>query len=60
MCEEVQDGAVNSKQTGTSPVVQWLRLHAPNAGGPGLIPGRGTRSRMLQLRPGTAENICVF
>ncbi|TEA32112.1 hypothetical protein DBR06_SOUSAS6610026, partial [Sousa chinensis] len=27
-------------------VVQWVRLHAPNAGGPGLIPGRGTRSRM--------------
>ncbi|TEA35505.1 hypothetical protein DBR06_SOUSAS20510090, partial [Sousa chinensis] len=26
-------------------------LHAPNVGGPGSIPGRGTRSvRMLQLR----------
>ncbi|TEA36710.1 hypothetical protein DBR06_SOUSAS310123, partial [Sousa chinensis] len=24
-------------------VVQWLRLHAPNAGGPGSIPGQGTR-----------------
>ena len=23
-----------------------LRLHAPNAGGPGAISGRGTRSRM--------------
>ncbi|TEA30837.1 hypothetical protein DBR06_SOUSAS15510001, partial [Sousa chinensis] len=32
-----------------SPVVQWLRLHVPNAGGPGLIPGQGTRSHMLQL-----------
>ena len=31
-------------------MVQWLRLHAPNAGGPGLIPGLGTRSHMLQLR----------
>ncbi|TEA23326.1 hypothetical protein DBR06_SOUSAS10410006, partial [Sousa chinensis] len=31
-------------------VVQWLRLHAPNAGGPGLIPGQGTRSHMPQLR----------
>ncbi|TEA34995.1 hypothetical protein DBR06_SOUSAS9710069, partial [Sousa chinensis] len=31
-------------------VVQWLRLHAPNAGGPGLISGQGTRSHMLQLR----------
>ncbi|TEA22649.1 hypothetical protein DBR06_SOUSAS14710042, partial [Sousa chinensis] len=31
-------------------VVQWLRLCAPNAGGPGAIPGQGTRSHMLQLR----------
>jgi len=23
--------------------VQWLRLCAPNAGGTGLIPGRGTK-----------------
>ena len=35
---------------GTSLKVQWLRLHAPNAGGPGLIPGQGARSRMLQLK----------
>ncbi|TEA36675.1 hypothetical protein DBR06_SOUSAS310078 [Sousa chinensis] len=27
-------------------VVQQLRLCAPNAGGPGSIPGRGTRPRM--------------
>ena len=27
----------------TSLVVQWLRLHAPKAGGMGSIPGRGTR-----------------
>ena len=26
---------------GTSLVVQWLRLHAPNAGGQDLIPGEG-------------------
>ena len=31
---------------GTSLVVQWLRLHTPNAGGPGSIPGQGTRSHM--------------
>ncbi|TEA24796.1 hypothetical protein DBR06_SOUSAS11110057, partial [Sousa chinensis] len=32
-------------------VVQWLRLRTPNAwGGPGLIPGQGTRSHMPQLR----------
>ena len=33
-------------------MVQWLRLRTPNAGGLGLIPGEGTRSPMLQLRPG--------
>ena len=27
-------------------MVQWLKLHAPNAGGPGLIPGQGTRSHV--------------
>ena len=31
---------------GTSLVAQWLRLHAPNAGGPGSIPHQGTRSHM--------------
>ena len=34
---------------GTSLVVQWVSLHTPNAGGLGSIPGRGTRSRLLQL-----------
>ena len=34
----------------TSLVVQWLRLHAPNAGGLGSIPGQGTESHMTQLR----------
>ena len=29
-------------------VVRWLRFHALDAGGPGLIPGQGTRSKMLQ------------
>ena len=32
------------------PVVWWLRVCAPNAGGPVLIPGQGARSHMLQLR----------
>ena len=35
---------------GTSLVVQWLGLCAPNAGGRGSIPGQGIRSHMLQLR----------
>ena len=36
-------------------LVKWLRLHAPNAGGPGLIPDQGSRSHMLQLRSGTVK-----
>ena len=54
-------------QAGTSLVVQWLQLAAPNTGGLGLIPGRGTRSHvsqlrvgMLQLRPGAARRIFFF
>ena len=39
------------KKMGTSLVVQWLRLCAPNAGGPSLIPGQGIRSHMPQPRP---------
>ena len=31
-------------------MVQWLRLHAPNAADLNLIPGRGSRAHMLQLR----------
>ena len=27
----------------------------PNAGGPGLIPGGGTRSHMLKLRPSSSQ-----
>ena len=42
---------------GTSPVVKWLRLCAPNAGGLGSITSRGTRSHMLPLRPGTVKSI---
>ena len=42
---------------GTSLVAQWLRLSAPSAGGLSLIPGQGTRSCMLQVRPGAAKLI---
>ena len=31
---------MKSKISWTSLAVQWLRLHASNAGGTGLIPGR--------------------
>ena len=40
---------------GTSLVVQWLRLHAPNAGAQGSIPSQGMRSHMPQLRPSVAR-----
>ena len=33
---------------GDFPGGQWLRLHTPNAGGPGSIPAQGTRSHILQ------------
>jgi len=42
---------------GTSLVVQWLRLHAPNTGGLGSIPHQGTRSHVPQLRV-TKEFAC--
>ena len=35
-----------TEATGTSLVAQWVRLRAPSAGGPGLIPGQGTKSHM--------------
>ena len=42
--------ALKKAHSGTSLVVQWLRLCTPNAGGPGSIPGQGTRSHMPQLK----------
>ena len=41
---------VKATALGASLLVQWLRLRASNAGGPGSIPAQGTRSHMLQLR----------
>ena len=40
----------NERNMGTSLMVQFLRLHTPKTEGPGLIPGQGTRSHMLQLK----------
>ena len=40
---------------GTPLVAQWLRRHIPSAGDLGSIPGWGTRSHMLQLRPSTTK-----
>ena len=62
---------IKKVRRGTSLVAQWVRLHTPNAGGPGSIPGQGTRSHLPQLtarspqlekalaqerRPNTAKN----
>ena len=35
-------------------MVQWLRLCAPNSGGPDSVPGQGTIYRMPQLR------VCIW
>ena len=47
---------IQKQDLGTSLVVQWLRLRAPNAGGLGSIPGQGTRSHMLQLKDSACCN----
>ena len=47
--------ATQEKKRVTSLVIQWLRLHAPNAGGPVSIPGQGTRSHKQQLSPSAAK-----
>ena len=38
----MQDRIVHSTNTGTSLVVQWLRLHTSTSGGVGLIPDQGS------------------
>ena len=50
---------LKNKTLGTSLMIQWLRFHAPNAGGPGLISGQGTRSHMLQLKVCMRVCVCV-
>ena len=42
--EEMKIKAFKNYDLGTSLVAQWLRLNISNAGGPGLIPGQGTKS----------------
>lgn len=46
---------VKNGELETSLGVQWLRLSAPNTGGPGLIPGQGLRSLTLKLRSTAAQ-----
>ena len=47
---EVVKQWLHKKITGLPWCVQWLRLHAPNAGDLVLIPDGGTRSHMPQVR----------
>ena len=47
-CNENREVKRNSVQ-GDFAVVQWLRLHVPNAWGLGSIPDWGTRSHVLKL-----------
>ena len=43
-------GTLKIFQRGTTMVVQWVKLPAPNSGGPSLIPGQGARSHLPQLK----------
>ena len=47
--------SIKHESSRTSLVVQWLRLRAPKTGGPGIIPGWGSRTCMLPLSPGTVN-----
>ena len=40
-------GWLKKSDLGTSLMVQWPRFHTPSGGGPGSIPGQGTRAPML-------------
>ena len=46
---------ISKTHLGTSQGIQWLKHCASNAGGPGSIPGQGTRSYMPQLRPSAVK-----
>ena len=48
-----------SLSLGTSQVVQWLRLHASNAGVTGSIPGQGTK-KLHAFQSGQKEKKKVF
>lgn len=50
VCELYLNIAIFKCLLGTSLVLQWQRLHTPNVGSPGSIPGQGTTSHMQQLK----------
>ena len=45
---------------GNSLVIQWLKLHVPNAGGPVSIPDYGTRLHMPQQKLRHATNKSLY
>ena len=59
----MQCGQIKNKR-GISLVIQWLKLHASNAGGMGLIPGWGTKIwhavRQNQNKNKIYERGCLF
>ena len=46
------------RSSGTSLVVQWLRLWFPKSGNQGSIPGWEIRSHMLQINPNPKDSPC--
>ena len=48
------------RRLGTSLMVQWLRLHVPNAWGLGSIPGQGIKSHMQQLRLRAVKKVIFY
>ena len=54
---EIPHATTTSSPAGTSLVVQWLRLHTPNAEHLGLIPGQGIRYHRTQLTLSTAKQV---
>jgi len=47
---------LKSVKAGASLVVQWLRLHAPSAGGPGSIPNQGSRFPLAATKDSAGHN----
>ena len=50
-CWENWTATCERMKLGTSTVVQWLRLHVPNARGTGSIPGQGTKIPKAEMWP---------
>ena len=53
-CSSLYSALMIKNIVGTSLVIQWLQLRTPNARDLGLIPARGIRSQMSQVR------VCVL